>query len=344
MQKKLPDYIKALVDKKEHLGDFYEPEALLVQDEGVLICGLLVSLNIVDCNLCLKEEDLDNQEAVIDLSYYLRRKEDIGRDDSIEEVEEKDINTVIDQKNYIEEMNRSLGASVTNLQARVESLTNTNALMREDLAISKRRALGLEQEQERLKQEVESLSNIANLTKAAQEMERPQSPALSEKDQDAQQELEKESRRRQELEKELKLEGMMKAEIEMAMKLLEKDVHEKQDTIVTLRAQLEDIKTINLEMYTKLAECEKSLTYKSDLIQVCLALDAFISLDNVKFTFSVIASILTPKFDPTLPLFLVLRYQASIFQRLEGKSLAMADTLQQLDAKFVESERNCQVE
>merc|ERR1712093_374407 len=102
--------------------------------------------------------------AVIDLSYYLRMKEDIGRDDSIEEVEEKDINTVMDQKNYIEEMNRSLGASVTNLQARVESLTNTNALMREDLAISKRRALGLEQEQERLKQEVESLSNIANLT------------------------------------------------------------------------------------------------------------------------------------------------------------------------------------
>ena len=44
----------------------------------------------------------------------------------------------------------------------------------------------------------------------------------------------------------------MKAETEMAMKLLEKDVHEKQDTIVCLRDQLEDIKTINLEMYTKL--------------------------------------------------------------------------------------------
>lgn len=38
----------------------------------------------------------------------------------------------------------------------------------------------------------------------------------------------------------------------MAMKLLEKDIHEKQDTIVSLRRQLEDIKQINLEMYTKL--------------------------------------------------------------------------------------------
>ena len=44
----------------------------------------------------------------------------------------------------------------------------------------------------------------------------------------------------------------MKAEMEVAMKLLEKDVHEKQDTIRALRDQLEDIKSINLDMYTKL--------------------------------------------------------------------------------------------
>ena len=107
-------------------------------------------------------------------------------------------------------------------------------------------------------------------------------------------EVEKERRLKEELEKELKLEVIMKAEMEMAMKLLEKDVHEKQDTMVTLRAQLEDIKAINLEMVTKLAECEKSLSYKTDLIQ-----------------------------------------------RLEMKSVAMGDTLQQLDTKFVESERSC---
>lgn len=48
------------------------------------------------------------------------------------------------------------------------------------------------------------------------------------------------------------LQTSMKAEMEMAMKLLEKDVHEKQDTIISLRNQLEDIKNINLEMYEKL--------------------------------------------------------------------------------------------
>ena len=49
----------------------------------------------------------------------------------------------------------------------------------------------------------------------------------------------------------------MKAEMEMAMKLLERDVHEKQDTIISLREQLEDIKHINLEMYTKLRVSKK---------------------------------------------------------------------------------------
>lgn len=44
----------------------------------------------------------------------------------------------------------------------------------------------------------------------------------------------------------------LRAETEMAMKLLEKDIHEKQDTIVSLRRQLEDIKQINLDMYNKL--------------------------------------------------------------------------------------------
>lgn len=40
--------------------------------------------------------------------------------------------------------------------------------------------------------------------------------------------------------------------MEVAMKLLEKDIHEKQDTVISLRRQLDDIKLINLDMYRKL--------------------------------------------------------------------------------------------
>ena len=56
----------------------------------------------------------------------------------------------------------------------------------------------------------------------------------------------------QERDKELELQRSMNQELDMALRLLEKDIHEKQDTVIQLRKQLDDIKTINLEMYNKL--------------------------------------------------------------------------------------------
>ena len=56
----------------------------------------------------------------------------------------------------------------------------------------------------------------------------------------------------QEVENELAVQVSMKHEIELAMKLLEKDIHEKQDTLIGLRQQLEEVKAINIEMYQKL--------------------------------------------------------------------------------------------
>ena len=55
MQKKLSDYLKILIDQRDTLlHDYYEPGALLLCDESVILHGLLFGLNIVDCNLCLK--------------------------------------------------------------------------------------------------------------------------------------------------------------------------------------------------------------------------------------------------------------------------------------------------
>jgi hypothetical protein len=44
----------------------------------------------------------------------------------------------------------------------------------------------------------------------------------------------------------------MKQETEMALRLLEKDIHEKQDSVIALRKQLDDIKAINLQLFEKL--------------------------------------------------------------------------------------------
>lgn len=54
------------------------------------------------------------------------------------------------------------------------------------------------------------------------------------------------------MENELVVQVSMKQEMELAMKLLEKDIHEKQDTLIGLRQQLDEVKAINVEMYQKM--------------------------------------------------------------------------------------------
>lgn len=43
----------------------------------------------------------------------------------------------------------------------------------------------------------------------------------------------------------------LKQEMEVAMKLLEKDTHEKQDALAALRLQLDQVKTLNLQIFQK---------------------------------------------------------------------------------------------
>ncbi|XP_077277063.1 RUN and FYVE domain-containing protein 2 isoform X1 [Temnothorax americanus] len=263
MQKKLADYLKVLIDHKDDiLSEYFEPDALMMSEEAIVVMGLLVGLNVIDCNFCVKEEDLDCQQGVIDFSLYLRNSNHIPGESPDDELENDNMTTVLDQKNYIEELNRHLNATVTNLQAKVESLTTTNALMKEDLAIAKNNILSVQDENRQLKKELGIEIKDANengkvplkITETTAEIEELRCRIESEK------------KSRQDLEKELELQISMKSEMEVAMKLLEKDIHEKQDTIISLRRQLEDIKLINLEMYKKLQECEGSLKHKTELI------------------------------------------------------------------------------
>ncbi|XP_012347551.1 RUN and FYVE domain-containing protein 2 isoform X1 [Apis florea] len=263
MQKKLADYLKVLIDHKEDiLSEYFEPDALMMSEEAIVIMGLLVGLNVIDCNFCVKEEDLDCQQGVIDFSLYLRNSNHIPGESPDDELENDNMTTVLDQKNYIEELNRHLNATVTNLQAKVESLTTTNALMKEDLSIAKNNILSLHEENRQLKKELgieikdtnENGKPPIKITETTTEIEELRSR------------LEAEKKMRQDVEKELELQMSMKSEMEVAMKLLEKDIHEKQDTIISLRRQLDEIKLINLEMYKKLQECEGSLKHKTELI------------------------------------------------------------------------------
>lgn len=55
MQKRLADYMRIILEHREDtLEEYFEPHALMLNEEAVIITGLLVGLNVVDCNLCVK--------------------------------------------------------------------------------------------------------------------------------------------------------------------------------------------------------------------------------------------------------------------------------------------------
>ncbi|XP_050535792.1 RUN and FYVE domain-containing protein 2 isoform X3 [Daktulosphaira vitifoliae] len=269
MQKKLADYLKVLVDHRdEELVDYFEPDALMMSDEAIIIVGLMVGLNVIDCNLCIKEEDLDSQQGVIDFSLYLRSSHysnshiqgTVSCPDSPLGLESNSMNVVLDQKNYIEELNCHLKATVANLEVKVETLTTSNTLTKEELEMCKNSLVTLKEENQLLKNQVTHTDNSNKKTDI-------EITDISECNIDVlKQHLENEKKQRIDAEKELHLQMSLKAEMEVAMKLLEKESREKHETIVSLRRQLDDIKMINLEMYKKLQDSESLLKHKSEFV------------------------------------------------------------------------------
>ncbi|XP_072236504.1 RUN and FYVE domain-containing protein 2 isoform X5 [Leuresthes tenuis] len=280
MQKRLADYLRLLITRKDLLSDFYENSALMLEEEGAVIVGLLVGLNVIDANLCVKGEDLDSQVGVIDFSMYL--KNDI--DDYRSEERNSQIASILDQKNYVEELNRQLNSTVGGLQGRVDSLERSNSKLIEELAIAKNNIIKLQEENQQLRSE-----NNLILLKAQQHLEVTQGDTSLERDtykqsrqgldemyNEAQRQLKEECQLRQtaymysvhsqDVENELVVQVSMKQEMELAMKLLEKDIHEKQDTLIGLRDQLDEVKAINVEMYQKMQSSDEEMKKKNDMI------------------------------------------------------------------------------
>ena len=167
-------------------------------------------------------------------------------------------------------------ATIANLQSRLDATITSHTLMKEELTLTKA-ALNKSQEENAIlkgcaqsKWHGKLSGNQVNKThfetpislegeSNCREMESMQSrngpgnsPAADDAIAEVKLQLAEEKNRRLDLEKELELQCSLRAETEVALKLLEKDIHEKQDTIVSLRKQLEDIKLINLEMYRKM--------------------------------------------------------------------------------------------
>ncbi|KAJ8398115.1 hypothetical protein AAFF_G00431920 [Aldrovandia affinis] len=256
MQKKLSDYMKTIINRKDLLSEFYEANALMMEEEGAVIAGLLVGLNVIDANLCMKGEDLDSQVGVIDFSMYLK---DGGHSSKSTEGDGQ-ITAILDQKNYIEELNRHLSASVNNLQAKVDALEKSNTKLTEELAVANNRIITLQEEVERVKEESSYLLESNRKVPKCEGMADGQ--VLGE----ARKQLKEETQLRLDVETELELQIGMKQEMELSMKMLEKDICEKQDALVELRQQLDDLRTLNHELSHKSEGSEFTVKQKNEII------------------------------------------------------------------------------
>ncbi|KAM9822059.1 protein RUFY3 isoform X1 [Syngnathus typhle] len=257
MQKKLSDYMKTIINRKDLLSEFYEPNALMMEEEGAVIAGLLVGLNVIDANLCMKGEDLDSQVGVIDFSMYLK---DGGHSSKSAEGDGQ-ITAILDQKNYVEELNRHLSASVNNLQAKVDALEKSNTKLTEELAVANNRIITLQEDVERVKEE-SSYHLESNRKALRSDSATADGPALGE----TRKQLKEETLLRLDVEKELEVQIGMKQEMELSMKMLEKDVCEKQDALVELRQQLDDLRVINQQLSHKSQSADASSKQKSDAV------------------------------------------------------------------------------
>ncbi|XP_078509463.1 RUN and FYVE domain-containing protein 1 isoform X2 [Lissotriton helveticus] len=269
MQKKLADYLQVLLDHKEQLSEFYESDSLMMEEEGAVIVGLLVGLNVIDANLCLKGEDLDSQVGVIDFSLFLKDAQSSENDK-----QEEEMTAILDQKHYLEELNRHLSCTVGDLQLKIDNLERTNSKLQEELSAAKDRIVSLQEEQQQLQHEnalireqsERSVAVTKQDTKVELETYKQSRQGLDEMYNDIWKQFKEERRIRLEMEKELELQIGMKTEMEIAMKLLEKDTHEKQDSLVALRQQLDEVKAINLQMFQKIQNAETALHQKSEII------------------------------------------------------------------------------
>lgn len=152
MQKKLPDYFNELLANRDALlKDIYHDFAFMLNDEAQVFAGLIIGVNVIDCNFFVKEANFDQMDDIIDLSLYLRAANSYDETDenTDEQQQQPDLNmdisnnmrTVLDQKNYLEEWNKRLESTVLDLQAKIKSLEEHNIKLEMETKLSEAKIL-----------------------------------------------------------------------------------------------------------------------------------------------------------------------------------------------------------
>ncbi|XP_065905492.1 RUN and FYVE domain-containing protein 2-like [Dysidea avara] len=283
MQKRVGEYFKLMVEKQNALSEWYQPGALLYSEEGTIIAGLLVGLNTIDYNVVMKGEDFDKPVGVLDFSQYFKDGNYLekppptadGEEKSDDEDQANELSRLLDQKAYLEELNKKLETNVERLQSRLSIKENENTSLSETVSSLEKVLTSITAEKEKYKLIVEGsqlqlkqqLENIKDDRTAQIDTLQSSRDGLNELYAATRKQLNSEMELRQQVEQELMAQKSIRHEKEVALKLIEKDVHEKQDQLISLRKQLDEIKSANVKLQDDIKKSKHSDQEKGVKIQ-----------------------------------------------------------------------------
>ncbi|CAF1300218.1 unnamed protein product [Didymodactylos carnosus] len=173
---------------------------------------------------------------------------------------ENKLTSVLDQKNYLEELNRNLQRATNNLQDRFSLLEQTYNSLKNDFNVQKIRIDTLEEDNAKLKLEKEQMQQSfqtkidALHSDIAVERDTYQKSrsGLDEMYSELQKKYDEECQTKQEMIKEFELQMSMKTDYENATKMMEKDLEVKTTLFNHMKEQINDVKNENIKYYEKL--------------------------------------------------------------------------------------------
>lgn len=262
MQKQLSETFSLLIQEKDLLNEIYEKDSILVSDEANIIVGLLIGLNALDFSIDLKAilEILDLPLHLINYSNYLRERipSEFDETSNLNDNENK-ICEIFNQKNFVEELNKKQEAQLEYLTRRVTDLEKSNfelndqstafKLENKDL-LNKLNTMELEKVklEEEYKTKYDALINDHSIER---ETYLNSKSGLDSMYIELQKKILEETKLRTSLENEVTIQQTMKNELETALKLMDHSLIDKQETINRLRDQLDQVKSLNLELNQK---------------------------------------------------------------------------------------------
>jgi len=275
MQKKTHIMFAEISNNLDKVRTLYHPHALLLAEEAHIISGLLVGLNVIDCNLCLRDRDLDSLPQVVQLSRYLKDGNYLDTPtpppSPLLDTHKQDYQNILEQKSYVEEINEKLRMDFLVVDKKSKMFQQDNDMLMKEVQNMKSRIEELTSERDCMRQKMDTSENTyqrkMEVEKADIAVERETYEAsrqgLNELYLLAKEELVKTNNRATDLERDIDIERRIKSDLEKANGLLDKELLDKEDTIEALRKQCSDVKKLNLSMLNKVQESDKKLAERN---------------------------------------------------------------------------------